>query len=604
MDRVQLTATVDLTAADPAADAPAKVFINAYNGDIMRVAGQGLIVLDLAGMALPPRVTLLVDHLADMRGVVGVGVARIVAGTLEISGTISRATPNGQTVIALAKDEVPLQASVGADILESRYVKAGESVNVNGRSIPGPFLLISKSLLKEVSVTPLGADSTTSVHIAARNHMNEQETATETATENGPPDALAVERVRTAEILTACAEYPEIAATAIRDAWTVDQARAAAVARLRGDRPSVSGVNRGGSGPAGNPRDSLACAGLLMAGEDAIAAKHFGERVVGSVRRPHSWADLCATALRSEGHDVPNDRHELIRAGFSTTSLPTALGVGIQKVVLETFMDMSENWRALCRPVSARDFKTGSALRLSAASKLERVGPDGAIKHGDLSEDAFSFKVGTFAKQFVLTRQAIINDDASVLSDIPRVLGAEAARTTSDLVFSVLVGNAASFFSSDHENLLTEALDLASLSEAITILRTRTDRDNRIIGLTPATLVVPAALEAPARALLSSTYLYRDLSVDSQPSANPLPQLALVVEPRLDAASKTDWYLFARASDSAMLIAFLDGVQSPRVETTDPGPDYLGAGWRAWMDVDVALAEYRAAVKSDVTPYA
>ena len=80
--------------------------------------------------------------------------------------------------------------------------------------------------------------------------------------------------------------------------------------------------------------------------------------------------------------------------------------------------------------------------------------------------------------------------------------------------------------------------------------------------------------------------------------------VGLVVEPRLDANSTADWYLFSPGSDGAILAAFLDGVQGPRVESQDAPFNRLGIQYRAYMDFNIRLAEHRAAVKSDVAPYA
>jgi hypothetical protein len=336
----------------------------------------------------------------------------------------------------------------------------------------------------------------------------------------------------------------------------------------------------------------------------AFIESHRGERLCANLDRCTGWPELCALALRLEGKEVPTDRIALLRAAFSMTNMPTTLGLGIEKVALQVFLESSQNWRPLARIVAAQTFRGGAAIRLSATSKLEKIGPTGELKHGDLAEDAFTYKVDTYGRLFGITRQDLVNDDMSILSDVPIVLGNESARTVSDLFFSVLTANAGGFFSATHNNYIsgtTANLSTVSLGMAIKLLRTQVDRDGRIIGLLPTTLVVPAAIEGDARQILNSVQLFRDQLSDQQPSGNPFAGLNLthVVEPRLDATSAADWYLFARPIDAPMLVAFLRGQESPIVEQAPQEADTLGMMIRGYLDFGVSLGDYRAAVKAD-----
>jgi len=62
----------------------------------------------------------------------------------------------------------------------------------------------------------------------------------------------------------------------------------------------------------------------------------------------------------------------------------------------------------------------------------------------------------------------------------------------------------------------------------------------------------------------------------------------------------TDYYLLASPADlPAMEVAFLNGVQSPIVETADADFNTLGIQMRGYFDFGVAKAEYLAGVKCD-----
>jgi hypothetical protein len=337
---------------------------------------------------------------------------------------------------------------------------------------------------------------------------------------------------------------------------------------------------------------------MLMAGREDLAVKAYGAPLVASVPRPTSFVELAAAALRAEGRETGGmSRTEIIAEGFSTMSMPSALGLGVEKLALQVFLDESKNWSAIGRPVPVTSFRQGKAIRLAAGSRLEAVGRDGELKHGVIGEDSFNIQASTYGRVFTLTRQSIIDDDAGILMDIPVLLGSESARTVSDVFFQVLTGNANGYFSAGHGNQVSGALTYTTLGSAITIMRTRVDADNRVIGLRPMTLAVPAAQEENARQLLNSTTLWR--TSDLAPTANPLAglNLTLVVEPRMDSVSPNACYLFGEIRHAALLVAFLDGQQGVRVESQQSEFSTLGLSWRAYMDMGVSQGEWRAAVQ-------
>lgn len=617
MDVLTLTAPVELQAAAPDGSKPARISILAYSGGQMNVVGYGTVAIELAGLAMPDVVPLLGDHDSTLNGAAGSGRPRIEGGRLFVEGTLAT-TVIAEHIKQLSRDGVPLQASVGVQPADTAFLRSGESATVNGRTVKAGsrgITVVKAGHLREVSITPLGADPGTVVSIAAR---KDKSMSTDIENVETPVvDPVEAERERIRCIRAVCGqgdlrqdpayveELRSIEARAVDEGWDVETARKAAVNALRASRPSLQGFGgRNGGRPLGTNRDILAASCMLLGGHGAAIVKAFrdGERLANSVERPSGWPELCATALRMEGLDVPRDRQEMVRAAFSTTSLPHAVGSSVAKVALDVFVEMSANWLGIARIVNATDFKAGKAVRLAAASAFEPIPPGGEIKHGSLSEDAYDYQLGTYGKMFGIDRQTLINDDASILSDLPTVLGAEAARSISDLFFATLTAGASAFFTSGRGNLLEAGsnLDVGSLGDMVKTLRTQTDADGRIIGFVPTVLLVPAALEQTARALLNSAMLQRDQSADSQPMGNPLSglNLQLAVEPRLDASSEATYYLFSQPRHGAILVATLGGRLGPVVESMDQPANMLGIQWRAYMDYGVNLAEYRAAVKA------
>jgi hypothetical protein len=111
-------ATVEAT-ADGAEETPALIHVAAYNGGLMRVAEFGRVVLDVEGIESPERVPLLADHENSIDAVLGSGTPARAEGRLAVNGTLSRTSEKARRVIELARDGVPLQASVAAEPLQT-----------------------------------------------------------------------------------------------------------------------------------------------------------------------------------------------------------------------------------------------------------------------------------------------------------------------------------------------------------------------------------------------------------------------------------------------------------------------------------------------------
>ena len=96
------------------------ITVLAYSGGLMNVPGWGPLVIDLAGLDLSAsQVSILADHDATLKGIVGHGQALVRNGKLIVTGTISAATEAAKQIIALAKTGFAFQASVGVSPTET-----------------------------------------------------------------------------------------------------------------------------------------------------------------------------------------------------------------------------------------------------------------------------------------------------------------------------------------------------------------------------------------------------------------------------------------------------------------------------------------------------
>jgi hypothetical protein len=611
-----------LEAADAGDGGPRRlprVEMQVYSGGPMTLRGWPYpVVIALDGLDYTTgNHPLLLDHNPADR----VGHAtkiEITGGTLYVAGVVSCTTAAAKEVLADARNGFPWQASIGAQPKRVEFLAEGREAKINGRTVRGPMHLVHRSVLGEVSFVPRGADHGSSARVAARDKTEgdpmSKPTDSTTGAEQTPDEIRAAERERLAAIDAACRGFdgPDVEAwrnEAIGGSLTLDALNARLLEKLKADRPRAPGVMGDHATPAST--DVIAAAAVDLAGCGLLTETQFPQEVRNRADdlRARSFVDVCAAALRLEGRPVPRGTNELIRAAFSTYSLPTALGDAAGKVLLQAYQESPATWESFAFVGDAKNFREHQAIRPSWTGQVEQVGPGGELKHGSLDEAATAFSVDTFGKILGVTRQDIINDDLGFLNDTARAYGRMARRGVSDLVWSVILANGGGFFHAGHNNLLTGAdtdLDAETLEAAVGMMRAQRDADGNDLDLQPKVLVVPPELEVTARRILSSMEV--QASEAGEPTGNALKDIAtLEVESRIsntdkfDQATATQWYLFGGPSDAAVIVAFLQGRRTPVVEFfgLDSDPDTLGVKWRCYHDYGCALADWRAAVRSD-----
>lgn len=599
-----------------------RIEIKAYSGGVLHIDGRGAVLIDLSGMELPGSVPLLADHQNNLESLIGSGEAVVRQGQLFVMGTLAQ-TDSAKQVIALSR-AADLQASVGVQVVESRFVREGEQVTANGRTHTAEadgLTFVSKSILREVSILPLGADANTEVSIAAKAVKGVEMGKEDHKDDDGFTQN---ERDRVVRVMELTSEHPKIQAKAIAEGWDAAkvelevlraQKEKAELTALRATRPANIGGPQSFSTDEQPPADVLTAAVLTHAGRSEIAKKHVGERAVEQAKglRARSLLDICAASLSLRGIDPPVGKTELIRASFSTLDMPTALGNSASMIALDVYRESPATWRQFARIRSVSDFKDLTLVRMVSGGEYEKVAPGGEIKHGTLGEETSTVKATTRGKMLRIDRTNIINDDLNLFADTAAALGRAGARAVADEVFSILLANkesdATDFFHADNSNLLTgggSALDFDSLQSALESMVKMTDAKGRTLDLRPELILVPPELEVAARQLVSSPTVarYTTSGTDQVPEGNPFSGLKIAIEPRLSNSaftgySTTAWYAFTRPSDGAVTVVFLDGRDAPIIEQVDAGPDVLGVVFRGYHDFGAVLSDPRAALKAN-----
>lgn len=643
----------------------------AYTGGKLSVGAYYYpVVVDLAGMKVSAKSRpILRDH--DPSQIVGhTDQIEINGGSIRVRGVVSASNEYAREVAESSANGFPWQASIGARPTKMIFVDKGETVEVNARKFAGPVYVARQSVLGEVSFVALGADDNTSASVAAKKplervqQMNEFEkwlqakgfdadtlsdaqeqslramfdAEQEEGSKPSKPtvkakggdgaalddledvkaqfrrqmlDDAAESAKRIAAIQKAAANHPDIAASALKEDWSLEKVE---LEVLKAERPKAPAAHIADN----DVNDDILGAAVLIScqsPEDSVV-QHYNEKTVDAARknfrRGISLQELLIHAAAQNGkhfRTIRGNERELLKAAFSTTNLSGILSNTANKMLAEGFENVEQAWRDIAAIGTVNDFKIHTTYRLTGDMEYEKVGADGKLKNGELSESSYTNQAETYGKIFSLTRRDIRNDDLTAFQAIRRRLGRGAALKINDVFWTEFLDNS-TFFSSGNSNYFDGAattLQSSSLTTAVQKFRKQTDEDGHPIAVQPRVLLVPPELEVDADELFISTNLNTGGSATKEKVPNRNVHAAKyqpVVSTYLSNSSYTGysttaWYLLADPMDMpTMQIVFLDGQQTPTVEEAEADFDTLGIQFRGFHDFGVSKWEYRGGVKS------
>lgn len=306
---------------------------------------------------------------------------------------------------------------------------------------------------------------------------------------------------------------------------------------------------------------------------------------------------------------IAADRRIRASATASSLSLDGVLGNVANKLAMDSFNATSRTVNELCGVQSLNDFKTHTRYRVTASGVLEKIGPLGEIKHANLTEESFTSSLDTFAKMLVLSRQDIINDDLNVFTDNSSKFGRMSALAVEKEFYTLLLANTGTFFATGNGNYQEGAattLDVAGLTTAVKLFYNQKDSAGYPVSIMPNRILVPTGLMVPAQQLFADEYF-------SVPTANTKKesihnphrgQYTPIVSPwlnnqSLSGGSELAWYLFADPSVApAFMVSYLNGNQTPVIESSDADFNTLGMAWRCYFDFGISQGDKRFGVKS------
>lgn len=284
---------------------------------------------------------------------------------------------------------------------------------------------------------------------------------------------------------------------------------------------------------------------------------------------------------------------------MTTSDFQFLFGDIIDRQMLAAYQQMPVQWSQLARRGRVRDFRTVKRFTLDGGEAiLDEVGEQTEYPAASLQDGDYEYRVRKHGRRIPLSWETLINDDLDAFADIPARLGNASRRSEERFntgLYATATGPASPFFDAANGNLTDEPLSVPGLQEAFRLFGEQVDEDGAPIYVEAATLVVPPALEIPARNILNATEILS--AVGSGPGNQTgagqdqlrvtnwmRNRVSLIVNPWLpivdQSTGSTAWYLFAspEAGRPAMEQGFLIGHETPELFQKHPNATRVGGG--------------------------
>ena len=432
--------------------------------------------------------------------------------------------------------------------------------------------------------------------------------------------AVRAERERVAAIQEICAgEFPAVEREAIRLGWTLEETSSRVLLAMRESRPQAASHIHAGRERSSTPEMLEAACVLTASLSDPD--RHYSDEVLSTAERRFrggiglqelfleaAWANgYTGRSFRESREALRYAFGRTIEAGLSTIDIGGIISNVANKFLLEGFYSVERTWRNITAVRNVSDFKTVTSYRLIGRDQYERVAPGGQIKHGTLGEESYTNKADTYGLMLSIDRRDIINDDLGAITLVPRKLGRGSGLKINDVFWTAFLDNA-TFFAAGNNNYIdgaTSALGIDGLTLAETAFMEQVDSDGKPIGVMPIVLLVPPALSAVATQLNKSMELRDTTSSTKYPVSNPhqgkfrTEVSRYLSNQQYTGHSAKAWYLLSDPNDLAVIeVAFLNGQESPVIETAEADFNVLGVRMRGYHDFGVNLQDPRGGLKS------
>ena len=609
-------------------------------------------ILLMSGCQIPAgeQVPVTIEHIRSAESVIGSYRDMRIEGTQLVGRVFFASDPDADKFFVRVRERHLDSFSVvyRADSRESVWVPENQSMAIEGKEFKGPVLITKRWTPSSLGLVIYGADSNAKVRseiddktenksmekVRARLiEMGLSPTATETEMdsflaalpktetvradmETERADIKRVEIARSTEITAMCDKFaiePEKRNEMIRSGESVDVVRAK-ILDILADR------NKPTDGPGVKPAVIVADAWdkFRSAAEDGLIIRSgltIEKPAPGALDLAgYSMLELARHALHVTNKPTGGSKLEMIGRALTTSDFPYLLANVANKSLFAGWDSAQETWSEWCATGSVPDFKLNYLPRVSELDDLEEIPEGMEYKYGGRTEGQESFKIVTYGKMLAITRQAIINDDLSAMTDVPRAHGEAAARKVGDLPYAVLTANAAmgdgeALFSVAHANYVASgsgaAPGVTTLAAAILAMGVQKDlAGKRRLNIRPVYFIGPKALEGAAEVFFRTDRFSDHSTVATDSSfastrVNPYSGTVLtrIYDARLDDDDAAAWYL-AAMKGKTVTVFFLNGQQRPYMETQQ-GWNVDGVEYKVRIDAGAKAVDWKGLYYND-----
>lgn len=526
--------------------------------------------------------------------------------------------------------------SIGADLLDEKFVPSGKTATIRGRKIDGNTRVATSFTAAEVSLVNIPGDKNAKI---AKEHLNSivhfdnpsEETVSEKTT-----DAVKETQEQLPTVEKAVAALPET-----KDAETIRKEERALLTAIRKEATRVGLAEI--ADELCETCDSIEKArGILL---DKVAEKQQATKpnvvvvsngaerqaqaqtqaLLSAMRKTVSWlpqkdeqvdpqfsrfglAEHARKCLEAQGVECSYWRNEelvkrawLADQAYNTPgSLPNLTLDAANKILAEAYQTAQTTYQ-FCfeRLTSSRDLKNVNVISLDEIGYLDAWDGHSKPLEKKLTDSKVVIKINNFSNIVSLPYTLLANDDLSAVAKVPAAAGRAAARRLNQDCWLPIANNdvasdGVAIFDATHNNLLSSggAPSITNVGSMSAKLRAQTN-NGALLGLVPRFLVGNGTNEVSIGTICRS---------NTQPTAdlptgvyNPFFGLTPIIEEELGSSS-TAYYLFADVSQSPVVYVFVAGKETPQIDIyTDPDTRALKVNIE--HDWGVGVRDYRYAVK-------
>lgn len=324
--------------------------------------------------------------------------------------------------------------------------------------------------------------------------------------------------------------------------------------------------------------------------------------------RGYSLMDMAVASLRRAGNGANGaSKSQIVAAAFQSTSdFPVILENVMHKTLQAAYATQPDTWSRFCATSSVSDFRDHNRYLLGSIGDLDDIPESGEYKTAVIPDAGKqTVRAGTKGKIIGITREMIINDDMSLLVQIPQMIGRGAKRGIEQRVYRLLSENSGmgptmadgkTLFHADHGNISDDGVMSVAVFDSVRVKMAsqKEPGGNDYLDLSPQFLLCSTAQRGLATTINGAEFDPSD-NKPQKPNMVRNQYSDIIDTPRLTGPR---FYSFADFKLRPVVdIAFLDGIQEPYLEQQQ-GFDSDTLRWKVRFDYGVNAVGYQGAVTS------